>query len=361
MYVKRVLLENFRNYQNQEIEFVDNINIIYGDNAQGKTSILEAIFLCSMGKSFRSKKDSDLIKFNEKKSKAEIQFVKLDREGSIVSQIENQKTFFINGVKQNKISDIIGKVNVVIFTPNDIDIIEDGPQRRRKYIDMMISSLKPNYIHLLNNYNKVLEQRNNYLKQIKLEKKPEEMLEIWDEQLAELSSKIYEYRNVYIKKISEKIKDIHNMITNCGKDTEEIKIKYISTGDNKEVFLKNILKSRKIDIQKGYTSVGIHRDDLIIYINHKPVSVFGSRGQKRTVVLSLKLSELAIVSDELNGDAPILLLDDFMSELDKKRRTILLEKIKGYQVIITCTDEIDINCKNKRIFYVDNGICVKKE
>ena len=157
MYIKKVTLDNFRNYDNQEIEFCDNINIIYGDNAQGKTNIIEAIFLCSMGKSFRSKKDSDLIRFGENEAKVKIEYEKIDREGNTEVFINSQKTFFVNGIKQSKISDIIGKVNAIIFTPNDIDIIKSGPQRRRKFIDMMISSLKPNYIYLLNNYNKVIE------------------------------------------------------------------------------------------------------------------------------------------------------------------------------------------------------------
>lgn len=356
MYINKVTLNNFRNYQNQEIEFCDNINIIFGDNAQGKTNIIEAIYLCCMGKSFRAKKDSDLIKFNEKDTKIEVSFIKSDRDGKISAQINDQKTFFINGVKQSKVSDIIGKINCIIFTPSDIDIVKSGPQRRRKFIDMMISSLKPNYLHLLNNYNKVIDQRNNYLKQIKLEHKPESMLDIWDEQLADLSSKIYEYRNRYIDKIKEKIDDIHKMITNCGKHEEELKIKYISTGSSKETFLENINKSRSIDIQRGYTGVGIHRDDIIFYINHKPVAVFGSQGQQRTVVLSLKLAELQIVTDEI-GDSPVLLLDDFMSELDEKRRTYFLEKIKNNQVIITCTDKLELECENKKIYYVESGNC----
>ena len=229
MYIKKVTLNNFRNYDNQEIKFENNINIIYGYNAQGKTNILEAIFLASMGKSFRSKKDTDLIKFNKDNAKVKIDYEKKDREGNIEVLISPQKTFFLNGIKQNKISDIIGKVNVIIFTPDDINIIKSGPQKRRKYIDMMISSLKPNYIYLLNNYNKVIEQRNNYLKQIKLENKSENMLEIWDEQLSNLSVQIFEYRKKYIDKISKKIEVIHREITNCGKDIEEIKIKYISS------------------------------------------------------------------------------------------------------------------------------------
>lgn len=308
------------------------------------------------GKSYRAKKDKELVKFNSENTNVEIIYQKVDREGKIRANINDKKTFFINDIKQNKISDIIGKINVVIFTPDDIDIIKEGPQRRRKFLDMMISSLKPNYIHLLNLYNKTLEQRNNYLRQIKYENKNPKMLDIWDEQLAEYSYNIYEYRKKYVEKISEKIEDFHKMITKCGK--EEIKIKYISNSKNRESFLENLKKSREVDIKRGFTATGVHRDDLMIYINNNPVSIFGSQGQQRTAVLSLKLCELQIVKEEIN-DTPILLLDDFMSELDSTRRKSFLENIKGNQVIITCTDKIELDTEFSE-FFVEKGICQKK-
>lgn len=355
MHIKNILLENFRNYDKQEIELNKNINIIYGNNAQGKTNIIESVFLCAYGKSFRAKKDSELIKFDKENCNVEVSYSKIDREGTIKAEIGEKKTFFANGVKQNKISDIIGKINVVIFTPDDIEIIKEGPQKRRRFLDMMISSLRPNYLHLLNSYNKVLEQRNNFLRQIKLENKNPAMLDIWDEQLAEYSYKIYEYRKYFIEKISNSIEDIHSLITKSGK--EEIKIKYISNSKNKESFLENLKKSRSVDIKRGFTATGVHRDDFMIYINSRPVSIFGSQGQQRTTILTLKLCELKIVKEEI-GDNPILLLDDYMSELDEKRRTSFLENIKGNQVIITCTDRIDLENESS-IYYVENGICKK--
>lgn len=355
MHIKNIILENFRNYDNQEINLNQNINIIYGNNAQGKTNIIESVFLCAYGKSFRAKKDKELIKFDKDICKVEVSYSKVDREGTINAEINDKKTFFVNGVKQNKISDIIGKINVVIFTPDDIEIIKDGPQKRRRFLDMMISSLRPNYLHLLNSYNKVLEQRNNFLRQIKLENKNPAMLDIWDEQLSEYSFKIYEYRKYFIEKISNSIEDIHSLITKCGK--EDIKIKYISNSKNKESFLENLKKSRAVDIKRGFTATGVHRDDFMIYINSRPVSIFGSQGQQRTAILTLKLCELKIVKEEI-GDTPILLLDDYMSELDEKRRTSFLENIKGNQVIITCTDRIDLENESS-IYYVENGICKK--
>ena len=353
MYIKNISLENFRNYKKQKIKLNKNINIIYGNNAQGKTNIIESIFICSYGKSFRAKKDKELINLEESSAEVEIEYEKEDRKGKIKAQINDKKTFFSNDIKQNKISDIIGKINIVIFTPDDIEIIKEGPQKRRKFLDMMISSLRPNYIHLLNNYNKILEQRNNYLRQIKMENKSPKMLDIWDEQLSEYSFKIYEYRKYFIEKFSNKIENIHNLITKSGK--EKIKIKYISNSKNKISFLENLKKSREIDIKRGYTATGIHRDDFMVYINDRQVSIFGSQGQQRTAILTLKLCELEIVKEEI-GESPILLLDDFMSELDGERRTNFLENIEGNQVVITGTDKIELKNKSS-IFFVENGIC----
>lgn len=357
MYIEKVKLDNFRNYENGEIEFDNGINIIYGNNAQGKTNIIEAIFLCSMGKSFRDKKDKDLIKFSKNSSKVSLEYNKVDRKCKIEAVIDDKKSFYINGVKQAKVSDIIGKLNVIIFTPEDIDIIKEGPQRRRKFLDMMISSLKPNYIHLLNKYNKAIEQRNSYLRQIKFEGKDRNLLEVWDEQLSEISFEIYKYRKFYIEKFSEKIQDIHNLITKSGK--EQIEIKYVSSGTTKEEFFTKLRKSVDIDISRGFTTSGIHRDDFFVYINKKEVSTFGSQGQQRTATLTLKLCELNIVKEEIN-DAPVLLLDDFMSELDEERRKNFLENITGSQVILTCTDKMQIE-KNAKTFFVEKGICKKEK
>lgn len=318
-----------------------------------KPILLNLFFYVLIGKSFRAKKDKELINFDENNSKVEIEYEKKDRKGKIKLNINEKKTFFSNDVKQNKISDIIGKINIVIFTPDDIEIIKEGPQKRRRFLDMMISSLRPNYMHLLNNYNKILEQRNNYLRQIKTENKSVKMLDIWDEQLAEYSFKIYEYRKYFIEKFSNKIENIHNLITKSGK--EKIRIKYISNSTNKISFLENLKKSRDIDIKRGYTATGIHRDDFMIYINDRQVSIFGSQGQQRTAILTLKLCELEIVKEEI-GESPILLLDDFMSELDEKRRTNFLENIKGNQVIMTGTDKIEIENESS-IYFVENGIC----
>jgi len=354
MYIKKVKLENFRNYDNLEVEFKKDFNLIYGNNAQGKTNILEAIYLSAIGKSFQTNKDSEMIKIGKEKAKVEIEYETKDREGKITVEIADKKTFFINGIKQKKISDIIGKINIVLFYPDNIDIIKGGPAERRRFLDIMISQLKPNYIHILNKYLKTLDQRNAYLKQIKFDNKSKDMLEIWDESLSQLSYQIYTYRSEYIQKIKEKIKVVHNKITNCGQQDEKIEISFISSGKSQKDFYENLLKNRENDIRKGYTSTGSHRDDFDIYINDKKVNVYGSQGQQRTSVLSLKLTELNIIQDEIE-EPPILLLDDFMSELDENRRNNLTNAIENNQVFITCTDKILVEEKNNTIYHIENA------
>ena len=336
MWIKDIKLNNFRNYNYQEIKLHENINLFYGENAQGKTNIIEAIFLCSMGKSFRTNKDKELIKFNEEKALVEINFQKKDRDGKIKIEIGNKKQIYLNGIKLKKLSDLLGNVNMVIFTPDDINILKGSPQNRRKFLDIMISQLRPNYMHLLTLYLRTLEQRNNYLKQIKTENKDENLLDIWDEKLIDYGMKIYEYRKEFIEKLQNKIENIHKEITD---EKEEIEIKYFSDASTRQNFINELKSRRKLDIIKGYTTKGIHRDDFMIYINGREVQIYGSQGQNRTAVLSLKLAELNIIKDDI-GESPILLLDDFMSELDSNRRKKLLENIEDIQVIITCTEKL---------------------
>ena len=355
MWIKKIKIKNFRNYKEQEINLEKNINIFYGENAQGKTNIIESIFLCSLGKSFRAKKDIEMIKLNEKNAIVEIEYEKSDREGKIKIELENKKNIYLNGIKIKKLSELLGNLNIVIFTPDDINILKGGPQNRRRFLDIMISQLRPNYMHILNLYLKTIDQRNKYLKQIKEENKDEKLLEIWDEKLAEYAIKIYEYRKEFIDKIIKKIKIIHNKITN-GK--EEIELEYLTECINKEKYLYLLKERRKLDIIKGFTTKGIHRDDFMIYINKKEINIYGSQGQNRTAMLSLKLAELQVIYDEI-GEYPILLLDDFMSELDKNRRKNFLENIKDTQVIITGTEKLDIENLKYLEYNVSNGQIIK--
>ncbi len=351
MYIEKIKLTNFRNYKQLDLNLNKNINIIYGNNAQGKTNILESIFLCSFGKSFRTSKEKEMIKFNEKNSIVEIFYQKKDRNGKIKIEIGDKKQIYLNCIKIKKLSELLGNINIVIFTPDDINILKEGPANRRRFLDMMIGQLRPSYVYNLNMYLKTIEQRNNYLRQIKEENKPEEMLEIWDEKLADYGEKIFNYRNEFIEKISKRINQIHNGIT---ENKEELKIEYISNCEKKDTYLKILKERRKLDIIKGFTTKGVHRDDFMIYINGKEVNVYGSQGQNRTVILSLKLSELNVVYEEI-GEYPILLLDDFMSELDEERRKNFLNNIKDTQVILTGTEKIDLPNLEYNLYNIKKG------
>ena len=352
MYIKKILLTNFRNYNKQEIEFNNKINIFYGDNAQGKTNIIEAIYLSSIGKSFRAKKDIELVNINsEQFATIETDFQKTDRNGKIKLEIKDKKNLYINGVKAKKISEVLGNINIVLFSPDDINIFKGGPAKRRKLLDIMISQLRPAYVYNLNLYLKTIEQRNNYLRLIKYENKSKEMLDIWDEKLTEYAEKVYKYRKEFMDIIKEKIIDIHKIIT---QNNEIININFTSDFFNKDEYLKKLKQDREKDILRGYTTRGIHRDDFTVFLNGKPLNIYGSQGQHRTVLLSLKIAELKIIYDEI-GEYPILLLDDFMSELDNKRRESLLNSINNTQVIITCTEKMKIKEVNNKIFFVNNG------
>ena len=355
MWIKNIKIKNFRNYNQEEINLEKNINIFYGKNAQGKTNIIESIFLCSLGKSFRAKKDNEMIKLNEENAIVEIEYEKSDRDGKIKIEIGNKKNIYLNGIKIKKLSELLGNLNIVIFTPDDINILKGGPQNRRIFLDIMISQLRPNYMHILNLYIKTMEQRNNYLRQIKEEHKDENLLEIWDEKLAEYAIKIYEYRKEFIEKIIKKLDIIHKNITN---GEEQIELEYVTECDSKEKYLKLLKERRKLDIIKGFTTKGVHRDDFMIYINKKDIKIFGSQGQNRTAMLSLKLAELQVIYDEI-GEYPILLLDDFMSELDRTRRKNFLENIEGTQVIITGTEKLDIENLKYLEYNVSNGKVLK--
>ena len=356
MFIKTIKLKNFRNYDYQEIQLDKGVNIFIGDNAQGKTNILESVFLCSMGKSFRAKKDKELVKIGKEECFIEIEYEKSDRKGRIAFNITDKKSIFLNDIKIKKLSELLGNINIVMFSPDDIEILKDGPIKRRRFLNMMISQLRPNYTHVYNLYTKVLEQRNNYLRQIKIEGKDENFLDIWDEKLAEYGEVIYRYRYEFVEKIKEKLLVIHRKIT---EGNEEIDIKYLSDFYIKENFLKKLKENRRKDIQKGYTTSGVHRDDFEIYINDKKVNIYGSQGQHRTAMLSLKLSELYVIYDDI-GEYPILLLDDFMSELDEKRRRNFVRNITEAQVLITGTHEILLENLKYNVYNVQRGKVNKK-
>ena len=352
MLITSIELQNFRNYKLQKINLNSNINVFFGDNAQGKTNILESVFISAFGKSYRAKKDNELIKIGEDFSNIIVNYKNNRRAGNVKIQISNKKSIILNGIKIKKLSELLGNINIVLFTPDDINILKEGPSKRRRFLDMMIGQIRPNYVYAINEYMKVLEQRNNYLKQINNYKTiNEDLMQIWDEKLTEYGIQIAKYRKEFISKIAEKIKEIHKEIT---ENKEDISIEYITDCENKDDFLSQLKNMRKLDIIKGYTTKGVQKDDFVIYINGQPVNIYGSQGQYRTSILSLKLCELEIIKEEI-GETPILLLDDFMSELDEKRICNFAKHIKNTQVIITCTKEIYEEEVNKTVFYIKEG------
>mgnify|MGYP005775634395 CR=1 FL=1 len=357
MFINKVRLLNFRNYEEQEIDFNKNINIFYGDNAQGKTNIIESIFISSIGKSFRAKKDKELILLNKEYSSIEVFYEKKDRNGKIKIDISDKKEIFVNGIKIKKLSDLLGNINIVLFTPDDINILKNGPSTRRKFLDIMIGQLRPTYVYILNLYNKTISQRNMFLKQSHDKNINIDMLDVWDENLKQYAYKIYKYRKEFIEKIKIKINQIHRDITE-GK--EEIKIHYISDCENMDIFSKKLKSCRNSDIERGYTLHGVHKDDFTVYINGKQVNIYGSQGQHRTAILSLKMAELQVAKDEI-GEDPIFLLDDFMSELDEKRRKNFLKSIGNMQVILTGTDKIEIDNVDYNLYYVEKGKILKSD
>ena len=353
MHITQVNLENFRNYQNQKIDLNEKVNVLYGNNAQGKTNILEALYFCALGRSFRTYKESELINFKQNDSKINIKFIKNNRENELAISLskKQKKTIKLNKIKINKNSELVGNINIVIFSPDDIIILKQGPALRRKFLDILISQLKPKYLYELTEYNKIIEQRNAMLKTKNIE-----TIEIWDEQLATQTEKIYNYRNEYINKIQSKIEKIHSEITN---NKETIKIKYKTRFKTKEDFLNILKENINLDLLRGYTSEGSHREDFEIYINEKSLNLYGSQGQHRTAILALKLAEMEIIKEE-TGENPILLLDDVTSELDELRINSIFKNVENYQVFITCTDinlilKHENLTKNIKLYNINNG------
>lgn len=339
MIIESIKLKNFRSYKNKEFFLSPTTNVFFGNNAQGKTNVLEAVYVCALGKSFRSRKDAELVKFGEDFGVVDISFCDRSRKKNINFIVSNKskKQIKINGIKQTKISDLLGNLYVVLFSPEDMTFAKGEPNERRKSFDLLISQLNPVYMHILQEYYKVLEQRNSLLKNKDRNIDYSEW-DIWDEKLVELNIKIKDIRNEYIEKIKPIFAKYHKEIAN---QKENMLIKYKTQVNGTKMDVQKALKDRRIqDLKRGFTSYGIHRDDYIFEINELNLGLFGSQGQVRTAILSLKLAEKDLFYIE-KGEMPILLLDDVMSELDSYRREYLYEKLKNCQVLITCTDKLN--------------------
>lgn len=336
MYIKSLTLENFRNYDRQSVLFHPGVNILIGDNAQGKTNLIEAIYMMSFAKSFRTQKDRETINFNKDYAKIEAVIVNDDEEQPFSMLIKpDGKYISYNGVKVSKMAELLEKVYVVIFSPEDLKLVKDSPDKRRKFIDRELSKLRPSYYENLYNYKKVLKQRNAYLKEDSIQT---DILRIWDYKLAEYGAEIINKRNEFIKKIEKVSSDIHSSITS-GKETLTVEYEAnISPAPQlKQAFLAETEKTLEKDLSQRTTSRGPHKDDLKICINGVDIRHFGSQGQQRTAALSLKLAEIKLIK-ELTGEDAVLLLDDVLSELDKSRQSYLVNCLNQVQIFITTTE-----------------------
>ncbi|MBU3181803.1 DNA replication/repair protein RecF [Clostridium psychrophilum] len=336
MHIKYLQLRNFRNYNELVIELNKGTNVFVGDNAQGKTNILEAIYYCSLAKSHRTNRDKELI--NWKASDAYIKLyvckTRLDKKIEIKIFKEGKKGVNINSIKVQKLSELVGNFNVIMFSPEDLNIVKESPSYRRKFLDIELCKLSNHYYYSLSQYKKILSERNIAIKKWNTNI---DIIDVYDKQLSEFGSTIIKHRINYIEKLNIISKKIHSDITS---KSEVIEIKYltpIKELDNiKENFYMLLCKNRKRDIETKTTSIGPHRDDFSIDINGIDARIFGSQGQQRTSVLSIKFGALEIIK-EITGEYPVLLLDDVLSELDTKRQEYILNSIKEVQTLITCT------------------------
>ena len=360
MVIKSLKLKNYRNYSLLDMDFDSKTNILYGDNAQGKTNILEALYLSGTTKSHRGTKDRDLIQFGQDESHLETIVEKKGMEFQIDMHLKKNspKGIAINKIPIRRASELFGIIHFVFFSPEDLNIIKDGPSGRRRFIDLELSQLDKVYLNNLSNYNRIINQRNSLLKELYKQEHLLETLDIWDMQLADYGTKVIESRKKFIRQVNEIIADIHSKLTG-GKEIIELTYETSIGNLSLEQALK---KNRERDIRMKSTSVGPHRDDMCFMSGNLDIRKFGSQGQQRTAALSLKLSEIELVK-KLIRDTPVLLLDDVLSELDKNRQNYLLDSIHDIQTVITCTglDEfVNHRFSINKIFHVKNGSVTKE-
>lgn len=356
MIAKRLSLQNFRNIANADIEFSETVNVILGQNAQGKTNLLESLWLFSGNKSFRGSKDADFIKFGTNFTELKFWFNKENRDQSAKIVIDEGKKAYLNDIQISSVTRFMPSVNMTVFVPSHLSLIKDGPSERRKFLDSAIAAIKPSYIKLMQDYYKSVMERNRILKDMTFHSELMDIIFIYEDQIARYGSRIIAMRQKYIGYLEKKASEIYHGISG---QKENLKIGYLTkvTGENVyQTFKAKLLESRKEDMLKGSTSVGPHRDDMYVYINGSSAREFGSQGQQRSCVISLKLAESEI-QYEVFGEKPVILLDDVMSELDIKRQEYLFNFVRGYQIFITACEKNDARILDSaKLFEVKNGV-----
>ena len=355
MIIKSIELQNFRNYEDLNISFDEGTNIFYGDNAQGKTNILEAAYISGTTKSHKCSKDKEMIRFGEQEAHIRTVVVKKEKEYQIDMHLKHNRSkgIAINKVPIKKASELFGILNMVFFSPEDLNIIKNGPAERRRFLDSELCQLDKIYLSDLTTYNKILNQRNKLLKDMVYRPDLKDTLPVWDMQLVETGRKIIRRRKQFVDELNEIVHDIHYRISG---EKEDLLLQYEPSIE--DIFFEDELsRVKERDMRQCMTSVGPHRDDLLFSIGEVDIRKFGSQGQQRTSALSLKLSEIELVKRSIH-DTPVLLLDDVLSELDSNRQNYLLNSIHDTQTLITCTG-LDEFVKNRfqinKIFKVVHG------
>lgn len=369
MIIKKISVDGFKNLCGIDIIPQDKVNVICGENAQGKTNLIEAIWILSGAKSFRTTRQTDFIGFDKDIARIDIAFEDSQREQNISVTLfkpTKEKKILLNSVKQRSLSSLFGVLKCVVFTPEDLELSKGSPDIRRSFIDLCISQIKPQYAKTVAKYETVLMQRNALLKNIILGISTKDELDVWDNQLARLGSYISVLRYQYVKKLGIYSGGLYDDISN---HREKLKLLYLSSvfrdlenrtdygGEMTEVYLNELLKSRSEDMRLGFTTVGVHRDDVLINVGGVLAKDYGSQGQNRSAALCLKLGQAYILYDETN-EMPVILLDDVLSELDKSRRDFVLGQIKNMQIFITCCEPIE-KISGKKFFMA--GGTVKKD
>lgn len=342
MVVKELTVSQFRNLERARVEFSPGINILSGANAQGKTNLLEALYVCCTGRSHRTHRDAELIRYGEKGAVISVQVEHQDGIHLIDLGLSSQgrKRVRINHSPARRLGELMGHLNGVLFSPEDLYLVKEGPAWRRRFVDITLSQIKPPYFYVLQQYQQALAQRNALLKTILREGKGAETLPVWEAQLAALGARLMAERQAFTGILSQRVTAIHGELT---QGRESLTLRYATLSEAREpaeleqALLQALERGRERDLRAGTTLTGPHRDDLILSLGGRDVRSYGSQGQQRTSVLSLKLAELAIMTD-MTREAPILLLDDVFSELDTSRRRMLERSIGGVQTLITCVD-----------------------
>ena len=355
MIVDSIKLEKFRNYKLLKLKFDKGTNIFYGDNAQGKTNILESVYLCGTTKSHKGSKDREVIQFEEEESHIRMKVIRGGSPVKIDMHLKRNKPkgIAVNGVPIHKASELLGIANFVFFSPEDLNIIKNGPSERRRFIDMELCQLNKVYLYHLSNYNKVVIQRNKLLKELSFRPDLVDTLDIWDMQMVEYGEKVIAERREFLKSVNDIVRNIHLHLSG---EKEILEVEY-EENVSAEEFEKELKKSRSRDIKMKMSLTGPHRDDICFKIKGADIRKYGSQGQQRTAALSLKLSEIELVKQQ-TGDTPILLLDDVLSELDSNRQRYLLDSIGNIQTLITCTgleDFVENRFDINRVFHVVDG------